>query len=104
VWRIRWPACAAGACLPFFARMIRRSRFRRTALWIAATPLLLASYVLGAPVVAGVVQARFPAAEPVAKVCYAPLIFYAEQTELPGSAWFSAYAGDVEQRVMKMLK
>jgi hypothetical protein len=87
-----------------FARMLRRPRFRRTALWIAATPLLLASYVFGAPIVAGVVSTKFPAAEPVAKAMYAPLIFYAQRPELPGSQWFSAYAGSVEQRVAQMLK
>jgi len=84
--------------------MRRSPSFKRVAVWLAAPLVLIASYVLGAPVVAGVVQARLPAIEPAVKVLYAPLIFYAQQPELPGSQWFSAYAGDVEQRVMKMLK
>jgi hypothetical protein len=70
----------------------------------AAAVLLLISYVAGAPVVAGVVQSRFPVANPIAQVFYTPLIFYAQHPELPGSELFASYAGEVEMLTMDAMR
>jgi hypothetical protein len=81
-----------------------RSSFQRAAFWIASPAILLPSDVLGAPVVVAVVLTQFPAVETVVEVCYAPLIFYGQQPELPGSQHFAAYADDVQGRVMEALE
>lgn len=82
----------------------RRSRTKRRLLWPAAGMGLLMSYVLGAPVVAGIVQTRFPAVEPVIIELYAPLIFYSQHPEIPGSDLFKSYASAVERTTIEVLR
>lgn len=69
----------------------RRPLLKRVTLGTAGVVLLLASYVLGAPVVAFFAQRHAPQLEPVFIVVYAPLVYVARNPDAPGHLAFKAY-------------
>lgn len=68
-----------------------RPFFKRAALWMAAVVLILASYMAGAPMVLGWLSYRFPAAVPIMRIIYAPLVSYAKGS-WPGAESYRQYA------------
>lgn len=70
----------------------RRSLLKRVTLWTAGVVLLLASYVGGAPLVFWTVVSRFPEAAPVMRVVYAPVMYFCDHSDWPGSEAYQEYA------------
>lgn len=64
---------------------------RRFVLWTGAAVLVLASYILGAPLVWFATWKYVPELIPVVQVVYAPFNFYCSHPELPGSTSISEY-------------
>lgn len=69
----------------------RRTLLKRITLWTAAAVLVLASYILGAPLVWFGTWRYAPELIPVVNVLYAPFNFYCSHPELPGSRSVSDY-------------
>lgn len=70
-------------------RSLIERRFSRTT---ALLLLMLAAYVLGGPLIHHAAVRLLPAAEPLTRIVYAPLIQYADgKSRCPGADWYLSY-------------
>jgi hypothetical protein len=80
----------------------RRPLLKRACLWTAAVVLLLAGYVQSAPLFGVLMMNWFPAAHPLYKTVYGPLIRYIH-SDLPGARTTGYYCAWCEVRLQLLI-
>jgi hypothetical protein len=73
------------------ALLYRRRVLKRAVLWTLAAVLLLVGYIASPPLVGSFIADRVPATIPLLEIFYAPLGYYHDHPELPGSEAYGEY-------------